>query len=111
MSEPNNVTINFFIFGADLDEPMAEHVPDDGVLQLWGKLTRREQQIAMDAAKDLTNRQIGYLRSISHETVKSHMKGILNKLNLNSKNDLRFFALYNGFVDLAERDPDDYQGV
>ena len=110
--KPTHVTINFFIFGQDetLDEPLAEQTPGDGILQRWNQLSPREQQIAMDAARNMTNNQIGFLRSVSPQTVKTHMKHILNKLNLRSKNDLRFAMLANGLVQLEEGGIDDQRG-
>jgi RNA polymerase sigma factor (sigma-70 family) len=61
-------------------------------------LTPREQEIAWLTAQGHTNRQIAENLVISPETVKTHMRHVLDKFNVNSKTDLRLL-----FIDLGVR--------
>lgn len=63
-----------------------------------GALTPREQEIAWLTAQGHTNRQIAENLVISTETVKTHVRHVLDKFNVNSKADLRLL-----FVDLGVR--------
>lgn len=58
-------------------------------LERWRDLSPREQQVAALACLGYTNRQIANRLVISTETVKSHMRNVLNKFNLHSKIELR----------------------
>jgi len=61
-------------------------------------LTPREQEIAWLTAQGHTNCQIAENLVISPETVKTHMRHVLDKFNVNSKTDLRLL-----FIDLGVR--------
>ena len=61
----------------------------DENLRRWQDLSPREQQVAALACLNYTNRQIAALLVISPETVKTHMRNILQKFNLRSKAELR----------------------
>ena len=50
-----------------------------------GKLTRREQEVAVLVARGLTNRQISTELGISERTAGNHIAGILRKLGLRSR--------------------------
>lgn len=103
MSEnsPVNLTINFFIFGGQ-DESEDESDPKEAILKTWQKLTPREKQIALLAARNLTNNEIAYNQSISPETVKTHIRNALRKFGLRSKTDLRWVLVTNGLAHPAE---------
>lgn len=58
-------------------------------LERWRDLSPREQQVAALVCLGYTNRQIANRLVISIETVKSHVRNILNKFNLHSKIELR----------------------
>lgn len=58
-------------------------------LERWRDLSPREQQVAALACLGYTNRQIANRLVISTETVKSHVRNVLNKFNLHSKIELR----------------------
>lgn len=92
MTEPTYVTLNSFIFSLD------ESQPNKGLLKRWAMLTPREQEVALLAAINLTNREIAYNLTISHETVKTHMQHICEKLDL-YKRDLTFALLTNGLTE------------
>ena len=51
-------------------------------------LTRQEQQIALMAAKGLTNREIGERLFLSHRTVGSHLYRLFPKLGISSRSQL-----------------------
>lgn len=58
-------------------------------LQLWEALTPREKQTAALACLGCTNHEIAEQMVISPNTVKTHVRHVLNKFNVNSKSDLR----------------------
>ena len=55
----------------------------------WESLSPREQDIAALTCLGLTNRQIAGRLSLSPETIKTHIRNVLFKFNLNSKDELR----------------------
>lgn len=57
--------------------------------QRWRTLSPREQEVAALVCLGYTNRQIAARLYISPETVKSHMKRMLVKFDLHSKDELR----------------------
>ena len=59
------------------------------VLELWQRLTPREQQAAALACLGYTNREIAQVMVISKNTVRTHMRQILRKFGLNGKPELR----------------------
>ena len=58
-------------------------------LHLWHELTPREKQTAALACLGYTNHEIADRMVISPNTVKTHIRNILNKFNVNSKTALR----------------------
>lgn len=58
-------------------------------LARWHKLTQREQEITALVCLKLSNREIAERLVLSHETVKTHMRRILQKLDLHSQAELR----------------------
>ncbi len=64
------------------------HAADEN-LACWRTLSPREQQVAALACLSYTNRQIAARLVISPETVKTHVRNILQKFNLHSKAELR----------------------
>ena len=56
-------------------------------------LTPREQQVAWQALRGRTNRQIAEALFISSETVKTHIRHVLEKFGVRSKADLRLLLL------------------
>ncbi len=56
-------------------------------------LTPREVEVLWRAARGHTNRQIAAALFVSPETVKTHVRNILFKLDLHSKADLRLLML------------------
>jgi DNA-binding CsgD family transcriptional regulator len=58
-------------------------------LRRWGELTPREQQVTALTCLNLTNAEIARRLVLSPETVKTHIRNVLAKFNLNSKEELR----------------------
>lgn len=61
----------------------------EAYLRLWQSLTPREQETATLACLGYTNQQIAERMIISANTVKTHIRNILYKFDLNSKSELR----------------------
>jgi DNA-binding CsgD family transcriptional regulator len=55
----------------------------------WLTLSQREKEVAALVCLGLTNRQIAARLIISPETAKSHIKRVLSKFDLHSKDELR----------------------
>lgn len=61
----------------------------DESLACWRTLSPREQEVAALVCLGNTNRQIAARLRLSLETVKTHVRNILHKFNLASKDELR----------------------
>ncbi|HZF30908.1 MAG TPA: response regulator transcription factor [Gammaproteobacteria bacterium] len=72
---------------------IAEHVTDDA-------LTEREIEVLRGVAAGRSNKLIAVELDISEETVKSHMKSILPKLNASDRTHAVMIALKRGILDL-----------
>jgi len=55
----------------------------------WESLSQRERDVAAFTCLGLTNRQIADRLSLSPETIKTHIRNVLIKFDLNSKQELR----------------------
>ncbi|AWB44427.1 DNA-binding response regulator [Paenibacillus sp. CAA11] len=62
-------------------------------------LTVREREILQWVASGLTNREIAMQLEISDQTVKNHLKNILQKLQLENRVQLTRYALKRGWVE------------
>ena len=51
-------------------------------------LTPREQEVAVLVAQGLSNRQIASRLMLSEHTIATHIRNILKKLGLNSRNQI-----------------------
>jgi DNA-binding CsgD family transcriptional regulator len=74
------------------EAPAPEESPDIGE-QLPAALTRREREVAMLVAQELTNRRIAEELVISERTVATHVHKILQKLNLRSRLQIAAWAM------------------
>jgi DNA-binding NarL/FixJ family response regulator len=66
------------------------------------KLTARELEVLGLASEGLTNRQIGRRLHISENTVKNHMRNILEKLHLHSRMEAVLYAVREDLIDLDD---------
>ena len=66
------------------------------------RLTEREVEVLQLAADGLTNRQIGRKLTIAENTVKNHMRNILEKLHLHSRMEAVLYALREELIDMDD---------
>lgn len=74
-------------------------------LHRWRELSPRERQVAALICLDLTNRQIAGRLMISPETVKTHVRHILEKFQVRSKLSLRLTLSDWDFSEWHELNP------
>ena len=68
---------------------IAQRKTADENLERWRTLTPREQEVTALVCLNHTNRQIASLLVLSPETVKTHMRNILSKFDISSKEEMR----------------------
>lgn len=61
-------------------------------------LTRRERELLICVGQGLTNRQIAETLFITENTVKNHIKNVLEKLLLNNRAHLAAYAVQHGLI-------------
>jgi two-component system NarL family response regulator len=64
-------------------------------------LTGREIEVLQLVAKGLTSRSIGEQLFISENTVKNHIRNILDKLGLHSRNEAVLYAVRENLVSIG----------
>lgn len=75
---------------ADLiSQALVQRQEAEKMLQRWRELSQREQEVTALICLNYTNRQIAQRLSISPETVKTHIRNLLRKLGMRSKEQLR----------------------
>ncbi len=60
------------------------------------ELTERERQVLQCVAKGMSNREIGETLKIAENTVKNHVRSILDKLHLNNRAQMAAYAVQAG---------------
>jgi len=78
---------------AELAAQLAEHMSDE-------KLTAREVEVLKQVAGGNRNRDIAELLSISEETVKVHLKHIMDKLGASDRTQAITIAVRRGIIEL-----------
>ena len=63
-------------------------------------LTGRELEVLQFVAKGLTSREIGEVLYISENTVKNHIRNILDKLGLHSRNEAVLYAVRENLISI-----------
>jgi len=63
-------------------------------------LTGREVEVLQHVATGLTSKQIGHVLFISENTVKNHVRNILDKLGLHSRNEAVLYAIRENLIEL-----------
>lgn len=76
---------------SDMQQP---HFPDGK----FNVLTKRETEILSQVIKGLTNREIAEALYISENTVKNHLRNIMEKLNINNRVQAATYALREGWL-------------
>ena len=79
------------VAGDLIQQALSERRDLTDTLRTWHSLSPRQQQIAALVCLDYTNQQIAARLSISPETVKSHVRVILNRFEMRSKVELSRF--------------------
>jgi DNA-binding NarL/FixJ family response regulator len=64
------------------------------------KLTGREIEVLGHVAQGMTSKQIGRVLFISENTVKNHIRNILDKLGLHSRNEAVLYAIRENLIEL-----------
>ncbi|MCP5097099.1 MAG: helix-turn-helix transcriptional regulator [Chloroflexi bacterium] len=72
-----------------LHNAVLEYQTASASLTCWQQLTRREQDVIALIAQGMTNKEIGDQLIISTHTVKAHVRSILGKFEVHSKEALR----------------------
>ena len=70
-----------------------------------GKLTEREREVFLGAARGLSNPELSRELFMSLSTVKTHLRNALDKLSLSSRTDAVIFAMREGLLS-GEAPPD-----
>jgi DNA-binding CsgD family transcriptional regulator len=70
--------------------------------QLWSELTHRGQQVAALVCLGYTNHEIARHLTISVNTVRSHVRNVLDKFQVTSKAELRLILANWNFDDWLE---------
>jgi DNA-binding NarL/FixJ family response regulator len=65
-------------------------------------ITNREVEVLRLAADGLTNRQIGRRLTISENTVKNHIRNVLEKLHLHTRMEAVLYAVREQLIDLDD---------
>ena len=63
-------------------------------------LTIRETEILNELASGLTNRQIGKRLQISENTVRNHVKSLLDKLEVSDRTEAATIAMRRGILQI-----------
>jgi DNA-binding NarL/FixJ family response regulator len=79
-----------------------DHGPDTPESLLAQHLTPREREVLALLARGASSHAIAKELAITHNTVRSHVQNILNKLQVRSRLEAVAFAIRNGLLDLPD---------
>ena len=79
---------------------MEARTPSDSPYKGGGSLSEREQEVLVQVAKGLSNKEIADALCLSTHTVITHRKNIAAKLNIHSTAGLTIYAIANGLVEI-----------
>jgi DNA-binding CsgD family transcriptional regulator len=68
---------------------LTHYYSSDVLLNQWESLSPRERDVAAWVCLGSTNKEIGLRLGISPETVKTHLRNVLIKFNLNTRSELK----------------------
>ncbi len=83
-------------------EEFARQARQPGPAALAAELTAREKEVLEQVTRGISNKEIAAALAIAENTVKNHLKNILEKLHLENRVQAATFALRQG---LAEKPP------
>ena len=75
---------------------------EEGEREVVGELTPRERDIVIGVVKGMTNKEIADKLFISVNTVTTHRRNIVKKLDIHSASGLTVYAIMNKLVSLEE---------
>lgn len=90
-----------------LAEALAQRLAAGEKLRRWRDLSPREQEVAAFICLNYTNAEIAHRLVVSPQTIKTHVRSLLWKFGLNSKQELREALSewdFRAFVEPAERE-------
>lgn len=82
-----------------LEEFVNVSKPQEPVAALHAQLTSREREVLSQVARGLGNKDIAAALFISENTVKNHIRNILEKLQMKSRMEAAIYALRSNLVD------------
>jgi DNA-binding NarL/FixJ family response regulator len=65
-------------------------------------LSQKEQQVLELLGQGMTNEEVAPMLALSAETVQTHRRNIMRKLNLHTASQLQAYALKRGFTSISE---------
>jgi DNA-binding NarL/FixJ family response regulator len=72
-----------------LNQALCDRHRQSNTQQAWETLSQREKEVTALVCSGLTGRQIAAYLVLSPETIKTHVRHILHKFDLNSRQELR----------------------
>ena len=82
-----------------LAQGIAQHIQTEQNIEIWERLSPREQEVVALVCLGYMNREIGEKLYISPDTVKSHVSRILRKLKLSSRIEIQHMLAEWDFSD------------
>lgn len=98
-----DVTLYGLVLSEQVVQAVRAPVSADAPTPLLALLSAREQEVLGEVARGRTNQEIAAALNISSDTVRTHLKHIYDKLDINSRPALIRFAMQADLVDLRER--------
>lgn len=95
-----SVAIGRHAFDQDVMAKAAQH--EQSMPALTENLSERELEILGQAARGLTNKQIGHQLFISDRTVQGHLQNVYQKLGVGTRTEAVTAALTRGLITLSE---------
>jgi two-component system nitrate/nitrite response regulator NarL len=80
-------------------EPLVGHSGDGNTVEPHASLTKREKEIIQMVVQEMTTQEIAERLSLSAQTVDTHRKNIMHKLNVRNTAGLVKYALERGWGD------------
>lgn len=82
-------------FPTEIAEELAAHIDQEG-------LTNRETQVLQRVAEGLSNRETADVLAIGEDTVKGHIRNIMDKLGANNRTHAVTIAIQRGIIELPQ---------
>jgi len=93
------------VMAARLLEEFSRQAREPAPATLAAELTTREREVLEHVARGRSNKEIAAALAIAENTVKNHLKNILEKLHLENRVQAATYALRQGLVSRPPEDP------